>query len=57
LKQFIVGFLLDREALLTEPVCFEMLRSARANTTRLLDTHLATLADLWHSTSPCRKSL
>jgi len=53
LKQFIAPFVLDPEAHLAEPVRFELLRSARPDETRQLETQFATLptlptpSDLW----------
>jgi predicted nucleic acid-binding protein len=52
-KQFIAPFVLDPEAHLAEPVLFEVLRSARPEEARLLESQFATLpmlptpADLW----------
>jgi predicted nucleic acid-binding protein len=52
-KQFIAPFVLDPEAHLAEPVLFEVLRSARPEEARLLESQFAILpmlptpADLW----------
>jgi hypothetical protein len=53
LKQFIAPFVLDPAAHLSEPVRFELLRSARPEEARLLEAQFATLPalatppDLW----------
>ena len=53
LKQFIAPFVLDPDCHLAEPVRFELLRSARPQDARLLESQFATLpclatpADLW----------
>jgi predicted nucleic acid-binding protein len=53
LKQFIAPYVLDPQAHLAEPVCFELLRSARPEEARLLDAQFATLpclptpVDVW----------
>lgn len=43
LKQFIASYVLDPEAHLAEPVRVEVLRSARPEEARLLETQFATL--------------
>lgn len=53
LKEFIAPWVLDPAAHLAEPVCFELLRSARPQEARLLEAQFATLpclstpADVW----------
>ncbi|MGB5134893.1 MAG: PIN domain-containing protein [Prochlorococcaceae cyanobacterium] len=65
LKQFIAPYVLDPEAHLAEPVCFELLRSARPEEAKILEAQFATLpllptpADLWQQAialgQACRK--
>jgi predicted nucleic acid-binding protein len=53
LKQFIAPYVLDPTAHLAEPICFEMLRSAKPEEARLLEAQFNTLpclstpADMW----------
>ena len=52
LKQFIAPFVLDSVAHLTEPVRFELLRSARPDEAQRLEAQFATLPSLAQGNRP-----